>query len=94
MVYKKKNVPKALKEQVWINTFGKKFKNKCYVDWCNNEINVFNYHVGHDIPESKGGELKLKNLKPICDRCNYSMSNNYTIKRWNKLVYMRRCAIL
>ena len=44
MVYKKKNVPKALKEQVWINTFGKKFKNKCYVDWCNNEINVFNYH--------------------------------------------------
>jgi len=42
-------------------------------------IDVFNFHVGHDIPESKGGTLDLYNLYPICGKCNRSMSNNYTI---------------
>jgi len=82
---KKKNIPKALKEQVWIKNFGRVFSHKCYVKWCENKINVFDFHVGHDIPESKGGKLLVDNLKPICSRCNHSMSNNYTIKQWNKL---------
>jgi len=82
---KKKNIPKALKEQVWIKNFGKVFSHKCYINWCTNKINVFDFHVGHDIPESKGGKLSTNNLKPICSRCNHSMSNNYTIKQWNKL---------
>ena len=50
-----------------------------------NEINVFDFHVGHDVPESKGGELDINNLKPICTRCNLSMSDNYTIQEWSKL---------
>ena len=29
--------------------------------------------------------LALNNLKPICARCNLSMSDNYTIKEWNNL---------
>ena len=79
----KATIPKALREQVWLKIFGESFKHKCYVSWCTNEINVFDFHVGHDKPESKGGSLDVDNLKPICARCNLSMSNNYTIQEWN-----------
>ena len=48
-------------------------------------MTVFDFHVGHDKPESKGGKLRVDNLKPICARCNLSMSNNYSIQEWIKL---------
>lgn len=83
--YRKKNIPKAIREQCWVKTFGEKFSEKCYISWCENEINVFDFHVGHDKPESEGGTLAIDNLKPICARCNLSMSNNFTISEWNKL---------
>ena len=83
--YRKQNIPKAIREQCWIASFGKEFEHKCYVDWCQNIINPFDYHVGHDKPESKGGTLEISNIKPICARCNLSMSDNYTISEWNKL---------
>lgn len=82
---KKANIPKAIREQCWIKTFGEKYKSKCFINWCKNDINVFDFHVGHDKPESKGGTLNVDNLKPICARCNLSMSNNFTIKEWDKL---------
>tara|TARA_B110000285_G_scaffold7476_1_gene7753 strand:- start:2039 stop:2335 length:297 start_codon:yes stop_codon:yes gene_type:complete len=82
---KKASIPKALREQVWIQTMGKIFENKCYVHWCDNIINVFDFHVGHDKPESGGGTLEITNLKPICARCNLSMSDNYTIEEWCNL---------
>ena len=82
---KKATIPKAIREQLWIETFGKEFEHKCYISWCKNTINVFDFHVGHDQPESKGGTLDIYNLKPICARCNQSMSNNYTIKEWENL---------
>ena len=93
---KKQTIPKALREQLWIKNCGKEFEHKCYVSWCQNTITVFDFHVGHDKPESKGGTLDLKNLKPICSRCNSSMSNNYTIKEWVKLCKKKsnRCSIL
>lgn len=78
-------IPKALREQVWIHFNGRKFAHKCNVIWCKNEITVFNFHAGHNIPESKGGATTLENLRPICSSCNLSMSNNYTISEWNKL---------
>ena len=81
--YHKKNIPKAVREQCWIEIFGKIFEHECYISWCSNIINVFDFHVGHDKPESDGGTLDIKNLKPICARCNLSMSNNYTISEWN-----------
>ena len=79
---KKASIPKALREQVWIQTMGRVFEKKCYVHWCKNVINVFDFHVGHDKPESEGGTLEITNLKPICARCNLSMSDNYTIQEW------------
>ena len=78
-------IPKALREQVWLNFIGKHYTSKCFVRWCKNDINVFNFQVGHNIPESKGGTLVLENLRPICCRCNSSMSNNYTIDEWQEL---------
>jgi len=82
---KRTSIPKAVREQCWLNTVGRKYESKCYVRWCKNRMNVFDFHVGHDIPASKGGTLDIENLKPICARCNLSMSNNYTIQAWNEL---------
>jgi hypothetical protein len=96
-MYKKKSkrkttIPKALREQVWIQNFGETFKHSCFVSWCSNEINVYDFHVGHDRPESMGGSLALRNLKPICARCNLSMSNNYTITQWDNLNKIKKPA--
>ena len=32
-----------------------------------------------------GHDLDLSNLFPICDRCNLSMADNFTIQEWNDL---------
>ena len=82
---KKQTIPKAVREQCWLTTVGKKYESKCYVRWCKNTMTVFDFHVGHDKPESKGGTLDIENLKPICARCNLSMSDNYTIQEWTEL---------
>ena len=55
-----------------------------------NVITVFDFHVGHDIPESKGGTLDINNLKPICARCNLSMSDTYTIQEWIELTQPKK----
>lgn len=81
----KMRIPCALREQVWIHYVGKKYESKCYIKWCNNIMDVYNFHVSHNIPESKGGLTVLENLRPLCARCNLSMNNNYTIQEWNQL---------
>lgn len=77
--YKKKNIPIKIKEEVWLKQFGKIYENKCFINWCHNTINVFNFEAGHDIPESKGGTIDIYNLYPICSKCNKSMGDRYTI---------------
>ena len=77
-------VPKKIREQTWINTFGEVFKHSCYIPWCTNTINCFDFQTGHNEPRSKGGSISPDNLKPICSRCNSSMSNNYSINEWSK----------
>jgi 5-methylcytosine-specific restriction endonuclease McrA len=47
-----------------------------------NQITPFTQHVGHNIPESKGGETTINNLFPACAKCKLSMSNKYTIEEW------------
>ena len=91
-LYHKKKIPKKVKEEVWITNFGKVYETKCYINWCSNKINVFNFHVGHNIPESKGGTLNINNLKPICDRCNLSMGSQLTITEWNQK-YIKKYSI-
>ena len=77
------NIPKAVREQVWIQKFGKCFDHKCYISWCKNRVDVFTFHCGHNIPASKGGDMSIDNLYPICANCNLSMSDKYTIEEWN-----------
>ena len=78
-------IPKAMREQVWIQKCGKIFERKCFVPWCQNLISVYDFHCGHDVPASKGGPTNLDNLFPICKNCNLSMGNKYTIKEWSEL---------
>ena len=81
----KESIPKAVREQTWLVYVGPKFKTKCLVTWCTNEINVFDFHTGHNLPEKKGGTLDISNLRPICARCNLSMGSTYTITQWSSL---------
>ena len=82
----KKKIPSALREQVWLLNCGDKhFKSKCKVEWCETIITPFNFEVGHNIPESKGGTLDIDNLRPICSKCNKSMGSNYTIDEFSEL---------
>ena len=83
--YKKKNVPKALREALWISFSDSTFVKKCATNWCTNQINAYSFQAGHNIPESKGGPTTLENLIPLCSRCNQSMGNNYTFDEWQKL---------
>jgi 5-methylcytosine-specific restriction endonuclease McrA len=83
--HKKKQIPSALREQVWITHAGPIFQRKCFVYWCKNKITAFDFHCGHNIPESKGGRLTIDNLVPICARCNLSMGNTMSIDEWNQL---------
>jgi len=81
--YKKENIPKAVREQLWIRDIGPRFKGKCMTSWCRNKVTVFDFHAGHDIPECNGGITSIDNLVVICSRCNLSMSSNYTFTQWS-----------
>jgi len=83
-VYKKKKIPKAIREQLWIQKVGRKFESKCKTTWCKNKITVFDFQAGHDVPECKGGSCEITNLVPICSRCNLSMGSQHTFNEWCK----------
>lgn len=80
---KKENIPRALREQVWLKYCGNEFEIKCPVRWCKNKITAFDFHVGHNVPEKYGGTLDINNLRPICSKCNLSMGSKYTIDQWD-----------
>ena len=84
-LYKKRRIPKALRESLWIETNGRVFEAKCGTPWCSNRINVYDFHAGHRVPESKGGPTTLENLIPICARCNLSMGSQYEFQEWSSL---------
>lgn len=81
--YKKKKIPLAVRQAVWVKQFGRVFQHKCFVSWCHRILSCFDFEVGHNIPESKGGTLDLDNLYPICHQCNTGMGNQYTILDWS-----------
>ena len=87
----KVKIPKALREQVWLAWCGRTFEHKCLVSWCSNVITPFNYEVGHNIPECKGGRNDMDNLRPICSSCNRSMSDNYTIDEFSEMSRRASC---
>jgi hypothetical protein len=70
---KKKPIPVALKRKVWAKWMSEDTgKAKCMC--CKlTDVTQLNFHCGHIISEAEGGELKVDNLKPICQSCNSSM---------------------
>jgi 5-methylcytosine-specific restriction endonuclease McrA len=81
----KATIPAALREQVWLTHAGRVYERTCLVPWCKNMMTVFDFHVGHNVPESRGGATELANLRPICARCNLSMGAQYSIEEWSRL---------
>ena len=81
--YRKKTIPSAVRQQVWLTYVGEQFKSKCKVKWCHNTITVFQFDFGHNVPESRGGSTTIDNLLPICSNCNGSMREHYTIDEWS-----------
>lgn len=76
--------PKAIRKAVWVKYIGEKWKSKCTIDWCENEIDVLgSWHIGHNIPRARGGSNRLSNLRPICADCNQGMGSRMTIVQWN-----------
>jgi len=55
------------------------------VSWCQNTITPFTFQCGHNIPESKGGETDISNLRPICANCNLSMGDEFSIDEFSRL---------
>ena len=84
-LYKKKKIPKAIREALWIKHHPSDLRAKCPVPWCPNTITAYDFQAGHRIPESRGGPTTIENLIPICSRCNLSMGSTYTYDDWCKL---------
>ena len=93
----RKPISKSLKNNVWIQHYGEKFKCKCSVKWCATTITPFTFEVGHNQPHSKGGTLDIDNLMPICSTCNKSMGDRYTITEFSQIATIKNntcCCIL
>lgn len=70
---RRKKMPKHIKTLVWSQHIGPdKASAPCCS--CRKEIiSIRSFHCGHVIAESKGGDLTIANLRPICAACNGSM---------------------
>lgn len=81
--YKKQSISSTLKRKVWDTHIGQTIgQHKCLC--CNlTDITQLSFHCGHIVPESKGGETTLSNLRPICQNCNSSMGTKNMIDFMN-----------
>ncbi len=80
-------VPKIKKQEIWHHYIGEEVgKTKCLC--CSiNSITQFEFHCGHIVAKSCGGDLSLENLRPICSKCNLSMGNENMIEFMKRLKY-------
>jgi 5-methylcytosine-specific restriction endonuclease McrA len=98
----KTRIPKILRKNVWDYYLGEKNKiGKCLC--CDTRLAYENFHCGHIIAEKNGGDLSIRNLRPICQHCNLCMhtKNMIDFMKENKLKqpsnfngYRKRCIIL
>lgn len=83
MLSRKKQIPKAVKREVWNKIIGEEIgKSKCQC--CEKtDITQLNFQCGHIQSEAEGGEIHVNNLLPICEVCNSSMGtkNLYEFKK-------------
>ena len=72
---KKQPIPNHVKTLLWNHWVGCD-KAETYCLCCKvTKISIRSFHAGHIIAESKGGDMTVKNLKPICGPCNLSMGS-------------------
>jgi uncharacterized Zn-finger protein len=71
---KRKTIPKTIKNQVWNKYIGAEYGiGECYV--CSNNIDSKHFECGHIIADASGGEVTVKNLRPVCSCCNKSIGS-------------------
>ncbi len=73
---RRKNIPKHIKTLVWNKYIGVDIAQADCVCCRSQKINVRSFHCGHVIAESRGGDLNINNLRPICAECNGAMTTN------------------
>ena len=63
-----------LRTRVWLATYGYERFGIC-VSCQRNRLDVLDsdWHVAHDVADSLGGELNIKNTRPTCVSCNLTM---------------------
>jgi 5-methylcytosine-specific restriction endonuclease McrA len=71
--YKKKHIPSTLKRMIWDEYIGANVGTHKCMCCKTQEIRQIEFTCGHIIAEKEGGETNLKNLRPICSKCNLSM---------------------
>jgi HNH endonuclease len=87
---RKKPIPPKMKGDIWSTHMGNVLKSKCYACLIS-DIAATSYHAGHIESEAKGGEITVRNIRPICQSCNSSMGTNHmfewlkdqNMKGWN-----------
>jgi len=80
--YKKKTIPKTVRNKVWRKFCGNSLDSKCFC--CQEHLSYECWEAGHVIPESKGGTSSLDNLRPICLACNRSMGTMHMFEFMKK----------
>jgi 5-methylcytosine-specific restriction endonuclease McrA len=70
---KKKSIPLAVKRVVWSKWIGADVARSVCTCCRITKIEQMSFHCGHIVSEANGGEIKIDNLKPICQSCNSSM---------------------
>ena len=70
---KRKAIPKHIKTLVWNKYIGADIASADCVSCRTVKISNRSFHCGHVIADSKGGDMTINNLRPICDACNGSM---------------------
>ena len=72
---RKKNIPKAIKDQSWNKYIGKEIGETKCICCNNNNINSKTFIAGHIISEKNEGLITVDNILPICNPCNGSMGS-------------------
>jgi hypothetical protein len=77
--YKKKSIPKGVKNDSWKKYIGKDIGETSCPVCRSNKISQMNFIAGHIISEVDGGDCSVKNIIPICLGCNSSMGTQNLI---------------
>lgn len=83
---RRENIPKKIRDDVWLKFHGKHMNGSCYV--CEGKIDYMAWECGHIIADAEGGRTEINNLVTLCKACNRSMGkrnlNEYKEKYYSK----------